>query len=128
MSKSTLELAFKSEWKRIGGRELTEEYKFFNTRKWRFDFVDLETKVAIEIDGGAKGFFKRNKKGKMSYVTGRHQSAEGYKNDCIKLNCALLCGFVVFRLTGDMVGDSCLLREIARHISDKQKSLDAADI
>lgn len=112
MGKSVLELAFKAEWKRLGGEQLLEEVQFHQTRRWRFDFVHEASKTVIEIDGGSKGFFKKDKYGLSRWVSGRHQSADGYQSDCDKLNEATLMGYKVFRLTGKMSADSQLIKRI----------------
>lgn len=112
MSKSLLEAAFIAEWKRLGGDELERERRVCDERKWRFDFFHAKSNTAIEVDGGSMGLFKKNKYGQKIWVSGRHQSAVGYKSDCEKLNTATLMGVKVFRLTGEMVTNCHLLRSI----------------
>ena len=43
---------FRMVWKVIGGPKLVEEHYFNPARKWRFDFAHLESRVAIELEGG----------------------------------------------------------------------------
>jgi|TARA_R100001463_G_scaffold47620_1_gene96602 hypothetical protein len=87
MAKSVLEKRFEIMWAELEGPPLVEEHKFHPTRKWRFDFVHMETKTAIELEGGV---------GKHS----RHTSTSGYIKDCEKYNTATALGHHVFRLPG----------------------------
>lgn len=50
-----------------------KDYKFHPTRKWRIDFYNPETKVAVEIEGGA-------------YTNGRHTRGSGFIKDSEKYN------------------------------------------
>ena len=83
---SKLEAAFTSIWKALNGPYLVAEYKFHPTRKWRFDFADLATMTAIEIEGGI-------------FSGGRHTRGAGYAKDCEKYNAAVHLGWRVFRIT-----------------------------
>lgn len=64
------------------------EYKFYNLRRWRFDFAWPNKKVAIEIDGG--GF---------SFGGGKHMQPR----DLEKLNTAAALGWKVYRFTPAMI-------------------------
>lgn len=66
------------------------EYKFHPTRKWKIDHAHLETKVAVEIEGG-------------TWKKSRHTSGIGFRNDCEKYNYAVMLGWRLFRFTTDMV-------------------------
>jgi len=68
------------------------EYKFHESRRWRFDFVllPLEKKIAIEVEGGV---FNR----------GRHTRGQGYQNDLIKYNQAVMDGWRVLRYSTGQV-------------------------
>lgn len=66
--------------------ELIKEYKFHPTRKWRFDYANLEHKIAIEVEGGA-------------FTNGRHTRGKGFINDMEKYNEAIILGWKVFRVT-----------------------------
>ena len=44
------------------GWDLTREYQFHPTRKWRFDFAFPSVKLAIEIDGSGHQRFDRSDK------------------------------------------------------------------
>lgn len=66
----------------------TAEFRFHPTRKWRFDFAWPESKVAIEIDGGA-----------FKFGGGKHMSPADYE----KINVAQAMGWKVYRFTPSMV-------------------------
>ena len=77
--------SFDKTWRYLGGPDLTLEHRFHPVRKWRFDRAHLDSKVAIEIDGGA-------------FIAGRHATGKGSGQDNEKLNAATLLGWRVFRL------------------------------
>lgn len=87
---SELERKFSVLWNRLGGPELEAEFKFHPARKWRFDFVHHQSKIAVEIEGG-------------QFCQGRHQRPLGFEMDCEKYNAAIMLGWRVFRLTGKMI-------------------------
>lgn len=62
------------------------EYKFHGERRWRFDFAELETFVAIEVEG-------------LSKHKSRHTSWTGFRDDCEKYNAAAIMGWCVLRFT-----------------------------
>lgn len=82
-----------------GSTEVVVEHKFHPSRKWKFDFAHVTTKVAIEIEGGTGWRMK----GKAKGARGRHVSPEGFAEDCEKYNAATALGWKVFRLTAAMV-------------------------
>lgn len=69
---------------------LVREYRFHPTRRWRFDFAHPSTHVAVEIEGGI-------------WIQGRHLRARGYEADCEKYSTAALHGWLVVRLTPNML-------------------------
>ena len=82
-------------WKARKGPSITiliREYKFHPTRKWRFDFAHLETRVAIEVEGGT-----------WSKKKNRHTTGKGYADDREKYNSAQELGWKVFSLTPEMI-------------------------
>jgi very-short-patch-repair endonuclease len=88
---SKLEEAFSREWSRLFPEiELLQEVAGIQGRRFRFDFAHLNSKVAVEIQGGI-------------YVGGRHSGGVGQRKDFEKINLAILNGWVVFQLSGDMV-------------------------
>lgn len=66
--------------------DVSAEYKFHPTRRWRFDWALPDLKIAFEFDGGV-------------WTGGRHTRGEGFSLDCEKLNMAQLMGWRVFRFT-----------------------------
>jgi very-short-patch-repair endonuclease len=62
------------------------EYLFHPTRKWRFDFAFIPSKIAVEVEG-----------------RGRHQSFGGFEADAQKYNAAAKLGWTVLRYTPAMV-------------------------
>ena len=72
-------------WHRLGGPDLVREFRFHDTRRWRFDYAHLASKVAIEIDGGV-------------WTRGRHTRARGFLADAEKRNTAQALGWRVFVL------------------------------
>lgn len=102
-----LERAFDTRWRQLGGPNLEPEYRFAlaligpgknlrsrlkaaGLKDWRIDRADPAAKVAIEVDGG-------------TFINGRHSRSVGYSEDCIKLNSLAAHGWLVFRLTTDML-------------------------
>jgi len=87
--RSHLEVRWIREWKRQGGPELVEEFMFHPTRKWHADFAHLESKLLIEIEGGAYG--------------GRHTRGKGFVEDLDKYASAWLHGYTVLRIGAHQV-------------------------
>ncbi len=71
---------------RIAGVELESEFWFHPDRNWRFDFAIAPFKIAIELDGRARGG-----------GPGRHQMIEGVRNDLEKHRAAVMRGWHVMR-------------------------------
>jgi len=88
------------------------EYRFFDGRRFRFDYAWLEPwKVAVEIEGG-------------TWVQGGHSRGVGYAKDCEKYNLAVLDGWRVIRFTGDMLkkdGQGCI--DILKKVLDIDKEI-----
>jgi len=60
-------------------------------RRFRFDFVLIDTNLIVEVEGG-------------TYMAhSRHTSGAGFAKDCEKYNLAILHGFRVLRFTTKMV-------------------------
>ena len=87
---SALERRWQLCWRAVNGPELVREHRFLETRRWRFDFAHVETKTAIEIEGGV-------------WTGGRHTRGSGFIADAEKYNESALMGWTVFRLPGQMV-------------------------
>lgn len=72
--------------------EYCREYRFHPHRSWRFDFVVINFKIAIEAEGGT-----------WMGKKGGHTSGVGYAANCEKYNEALKLGWHVLRYTTDMI-------------------------
>lgn len=68
------------------GLELSREYKFHPSRKWRFDWAIPGLKIAVEFEG-------------IISEKSRHTTIPGYSNDAIKYNEAAMLGWTVLRYT-----------------------------
>jgi len=88
---SELEKRFEDLWLEIyPDIDLEAEFKLIPKRKYRFDFVNQEAKVAIEING-------------QIWVMGGHNSGKGLLRDYEKNNLAIAQGYVVFMLSSEMI-------------------------
>jgi very-short-patch-repair endonuclease len=78
------------------------EFRFHETRKWRFDFAWERFKIAVEIDGGV-------------WSGGRHNTGAGMEKDMEKYNAATAAGWKVFRFSckGVESGDAVRLTALA---------------
>lgn len=77
------------------------EYKFHDTRRWRFDMCWPEEMLAVECDGGV-------------WSQGRHVRGAGYENDCEKLNVAAELGWRVLRFTTGMIRSGKAIEQLQR--------------
>lgn len=77
------------------------EHMFMPGRRWRFDFAWPRWKVAVEVEGGL-------------FVGGRHTRGRQYEKDCEKYNEAAINGWLVIRVTPDMVNDGRAYTVISR--------------
>lgn len=66
------------------GIVLIPEYRFAPPRRYRFDFLVQNQKIAIEVEGGI-------------WKQGRHNRAVGYLKDLEKYNLAATLGYFVLR-------------------------------
>jgi very-short-patch-repair endonuclease len=87
---SALEAKFALLWRALNGPKLERELKFHPTRKWRFDFAHTESKIAVEIEGGA-------------WNGGRHTRGSGFIKDAEKYLAAQFAGWTVYRLTSNLI-------------------------
>lgn len=104
--RSDLERAFETNWKQLGGPELTPEYQFHPERKWRFDWAIPGVKVGIEVEGAV-------------FANGRHTRGKGFIEDAIKYNTAAALGWTVFRLPEPLINDPDHLEMIIKFIESK---------
>lgn len=66
------------------------EYRFDESRRWRFDYAWPEHKIALEIEGGV-------------FTRGRHTRPSGFLKDMEKYNRAAQLGYRVFRCTPNSI-------------------------
>jgi len=72
------------------GFSYVTEHKFHPVRHWRFDYALPQLGIAIEYEG-------------LYSKKSRHTSIKGFREDCRKYNEAALLGWVVIRVTNDML-------------------------
>lgn len=91
------ELHFTTLWEQLfPDVDLHAEHRFDSVRRWRFDFAHLPSQIAIEIEGGV-------------WRGGRHTTGIGFSKDCEKYFAATMQGWMVVRLTPDMIKPSNLM-------------------
>lgn len=66
------------------------EHRFHPERRWRMDMVWVGLMIALEVEGG-------------TWIRGRHNRPQGYSNDCEKYSEAAILGWIVIRVTADMI-------------------------
>ena len=64
--------------------DFVSEFKFHETRQWRFDIAIPSLKIAIEYEG-------------IMSRKSRHTTVTGYTKDCEKYNAATIAGWRVLR-------------------------------
>ena len=83
--------------------EPESEYRFHDTRRWRFDFAFPYYKIGIECEGG-------------NWSGGRHVTGSGFEKDCEKYNAAGELGWTVLRYTKKMITSGEAVAQIERMI------------
>lgn len=93
MTKSELELSLALHIREAGLPEpIHDKFYFHPVRRWRADFAWPDRMLLVEVEGG-------------TWTGGRHTRGDGYDQDCIKYNEAVLLGFRILRFTARMVAD-----------------------
>ncbi len=95
-SMTDMERKFQAMWEQLGGPQLEFQYRPINGRKFAIDFSHLQTKVAIELEGGI-WMTTENGHGKG------HAHPKRFKSDCVKYNLLTLNGWKLFRLATGMI-------------------------
>ena len=99
MPKSELEETLLWQIKAEGLPMPEREYRFHDTRRWRFDFAYPSHMVGIECEGG-------------TWAGGRHTRGSGFEKDCEKYNAAAGLGWAVLRFTKGMIDDLTAIETI----------------
>ena len=78
-----------------------KEFQFHPNRKWRFDYYIPELKLGIEVEGGTfKKTYYKDKHGNLRiHEGGRHNTGNGFLQDCEKYNTAIILGYKILRFT-----------------------------
>lgn len=84
------------------------EYKFHDSRKWKFDFAWPHARVAMEIEGGV-------------WTGGRHTRGSGFLRDMEKYNAAGILGWRVFRATPQQVKNGQAIELLERIFQSRIK-------
>ena len=86
--------------------EPKREFRFHKVRRWRFDYAWEDLMLALEREGS-------------TWKGGRHTSGSGYRQDCIKYSEAAILGWVVLRVTVDMIRDGTALDLLQRAVRSR---------
>lgn len=93
MSKSQLEDEFETRWMQLAPdapAPIRDGFKPIPGRRFRFDFCWPDKLTALEVMGGSRGY-------------GRHNRPEGQQQDYTKHNLAVLLGWRILYVTGEML-------------------------
>ena len=71
---------------KVLGASPVKEYRFHESRMWRFDYAFPQHLIALEVEGGV-------------HTGGRHIRPKGFLNDMEKYNAAAVAGWRVLRCT-----------------------------
>ena len=118
MRQSKWEAEFAFALEAVGCFDMVRQHRFDPARKWAFDFAHVATRIAVEIDGG-------------EFVQGAHNRGVRMAKDYEKRNNAILQGWVVFQLTGQMVKKDCLYWAVKvkeRVMATEEASLPRPDV
>jgi very-short-patch-repair endonuclease len=83
-------------------------------RQWRFDFAFVAFKVALEVEG----LVVRRIGGEL-VTTGRHATADGFREDCIKYASAALLGWTVLRFEQTQIKDGTAIEYAQKVLAAK---------
>jgi len=111
--RSPLELALRRQLE-LHGLLDTEEMKFRDDRKWRFDFAWPIAKVACEVQGGL-------------FMGGRHARPRGVLNDFEKFSEAAIDGWRLILVTGVEINNGTALDRIKRAVEGTDTYCKACD-
>jgi very-short-patch-repair endonuclease len=95
------ERALETQLRQTGATGWIREYQFDAARRWRFDFAWPDELVAVEVEGG-------------TWSAGRHSRGSGFEADCVKYGEAAVRGWLVIRVTTEMVDDGRAVNLVGR--------------
>lgn len=91
---------------RAAGIAFEREYRFHQTRAWRFDFALPAAKLAIEVQGGV-------------FTGGRHARGDGITNECEKVAAAVIAGWRVMPVTGAQVKSGAAIQWVQQALASE---------
>ena len=104
------------------GIEHEREFRFASPRRWRADFrICGPVPLLVEVEGTT--YFGKNKNGTMRL--GRHQTAKGFAEDCVKYNAAAEIGYLVLRYTAAQIKSGAACAQIERMVLGAYRRLSA---
>ena len=83
------------------------EFRFHDTRQWRFDFAWPSYQVALESEGG-------------SHARGRHTRGKGFAEDCVKYSEAAINGWLVLRTPASALCTQMTLDYVRRALAARE--------
>ena len=92
---------------KYAGHKFEKEFRFHEKRRWRFDYCHVETKTAVEVEGGV-------------WTRGRHTRGKGFIGDMDKYNAAAELGYAVLRYTTDQMNKAETYEQIRRVIENRK--------
>lgn len=81
-----------------------KQYRFWEGRKFAFDFADPKFMIAIEIEGGI-------------WIQGRHNRGSSFEKDMEKYNMATVLGWRLLRFSTKMVEDGIAIDYLIKNFS-----------
>jgi len=90
-------IIFLADLKSMGLQKPVTEHRFAPPRRWRFDFAWPDSKLALEIEGGA-------------WTSGRHVRGTGFTKDMEKYNTAVMLDWQILRVTPQQVNSGYATR------------------
>ena len=105
--REALELAMLQQLRAVGlDAGVERQYRFHPSRQWRADFAWPAQMLMLEVEGG-------------TWSGGRHTRGPGFEQDCIKGAAALLAGWRVLHVTGDLIRSGMALSWVAQALGAK---------
>lgn len=84
------------------------EHRFHPVRRWRFDYAWIESKIALEVEGGV-------------WTGGRHTRGAGFLGDIEKYNAATVAGWRVVRVVPSKLCASATVGMLEQLLQPKEQ-------